>query len=103
MPVSGKFIREELSGMKTDKSTRLDDVSARFLKDGASFLVKPVKHIIDIQTMIVPQVYFYIYFVAFLGLRRKTVSSNCIRRFARRCESNRETKDTNLLGSKSKK
>ena len=39
-------------------------------------------------------IYFYIYFLAFLGLRCKTVSSNCIRRFARRCESNRETKDT---------
>ena len=56
MPVSGRFIREELSGMKTDKSTGLDDVSARFLKDGADFLVEPVKHIINmsILTEIVP-------------------------------------------------
>ena len=46
MPVSGRFIRLELSGMKTGKSTGLDDVSTRFLKDGADSLIEPIKHIV---------------------------------------------------------
>ena len=56
MPVSGNFIRDELSGMKTDKSTGLDDIPARFLKDGVDFLVEPVRHIINmsILTEVVP-------------------------------------------------
>ena len=56
MPVSRRFIRVELDTMKLGKSTGLDDVSARFLKDGANFLIEPVQHIINmsILTEVVP-------------------------------------------------
>ena len=35
--------------MKVDKSVGLDDVSARFLRDGADFLVEPINHIINMS------------------------------------------------------
>ena len=56
MPVSARFIRMELSGMKVGKSTGLDDVSSRFLRDGADFLIEPIQHIINmsILTEVVP-------------------------------------------------
>ena len=51
MPVSGRFIRDVLGGMKTNKSVGLDDISARFLKDGMEFLIDPVKHIVNLSIM----------------------------------------------------
>ena len=44
MSVSSRFIRLELRGIKTGKSTGLDDVSTSFLKDGADSLIEPIKH-----------------------------------------------------------
>ena len=56
MPVSGSFIRSQLNGMKANKSTGLDGISAKFLKDGAALLTEPVKHLINmsILTEVVP-------------------------------------------------
>ena len=48
-PVSRHFILKQLSGLKLDKSMGLDDISPRFLKDGAEFLVEPVSHIINLS------------------------------------------------------
>ena len=45
------FIREQLSGLKIDKSTGLDGISPRFLKDGADFLTEPVSHIINLSIL----------------------------------------------------
>ena len=48
-PVSRHFIMKQLSGLKVDKSTGLDDISPRFLKDGAEFLEEPVSHIVNLS------------------------------------------------------
>ena len=59
MPVGVHFIRGVLENMKPNKSTGLDDISARFLKDGMDFLVGPIGHIVNssIMTEIVPDVF----------------------------------------------
>ena len=51
MPVNGGFIRGALEDMKPNKSTGLDDISARFLKDGVDFLVGPIGHIVNTSIM----------------------------------------------------
>ena len=50
-PVSRGFILGQLRGLKADKSTGLDGISARFLKDGANFLTEPIAHIINFSIM----------------------------------------------------
>ena len=51
MPVSGQFIRGILGSMNANKSSGLDDISAGFLKDGADFLIDPIKHIVNMSIM----------------------------------------------------
>ena len=51
MPVSGQFKRGILGRINSNKSTGLDDISARFLKDGVDFLVGPIKHIVNLSVM----------------------------------------------------
>ena len=51
MPVSGKFIKEEISNLKVNKSTGLDGVSCRFLRDGADVLAEPMKHLVNFSIM----------------------------------------------------
>ena len=46
-PVSIKDIEKELLGLNARKSTGLDNLPSRFLKDGATFLSKPLAHIIN--------------------------------------------------------
>ena len=59
MPVGGRFIRGILEDMKPNKSTGLDDISARFLKDGVDFLVGPISHIVNssITSETVPDIF----------------------------------------------
>ena len=49
--MSGKFIRDQLKSLKVNKSTGLDDISPRFLKDGVDVLVSPIAHIINFSIM----------------------------------------------------
>jgi hypothetical protein len=51
MPVRKHFINKQLSSLKPDKSTGLDDIPPRFLRDGAEFLVEPVCHIVNISIL----------------------------------------------------
>ena len=48
-PVSRSFVLKQLSSLRLDKSTGLDGISPRFLKDGADSLVDPVAHIINLS------------------------------------------------------
>ena len=48
-PVSRVYIRKQLLSLKTDKSTGLDGISSRFLKDGVDILVGPVTHIVNLS------------------------------------------------------
>ena len=48
-PVSKEFIQKELLNLNTSKSTGLDQIPARFLKDGALLLTKPILHIINLS------------------------------------------------------
>ena len=50
-PVGRKFIFSQLAGLKVNKSTGLDGISPRFLKDGADCLTGPVWHIINFSLM----------------------------------------------------
>ena len=50
-PVSRAFIRSQLVSLKTDKSTGLDGIPPRFLKDGADFLVEPIAHIVNFSIL----------------------------------------------------
>ena len=52
MPVSRHFILTQLNSFDPRKSTGLDDISPRFLKDGASVLAEPIG--LSILTEIVP-------------------------------------------------
>lgn len=47
--VSEDFVYKELCKLKSSKSTGLDSIPARFLKDGASFLKLPVTYIINVS------------------------------------------------------
>ena len=48
-PVSRHFIRKQLLSLKVNKSTGLDGISSRFLRDGADGITDPVKHIINLS------------------------------------------------------
>ena len=47
--VSRRFIREQLTSLKASKSTGLDGISSRFLKDGADVITDPVLHIVNLS------------------------------------------------------
>jgi hypothetical protein len=51
MPVSRKFVFDQLNGLKSGKSTGLDGLAARFLKDGAYYLRDPLAHIINMSIL----------------------------------------------------
>ena len=55
--VTEDFIEKELRGLNATKSTGLDNIPARFLKDGASILKTPITHIVNlsITTSTVPK------------------------------------------------
>ena len=46
-PVSEEFVYKELSSLNVSKSTGLDDLPARFIRDGASVLTSPITFIIN--------------------------------------------------------
>ncbi len=48
-PVTMEFIQKELSQLNVSKSTGLDGISARFLKDGSDILKVPVEHIVNLS------------------------------------------------------
>ena len=48
-PVSTRFIFEQLSSLKAGKSTGLDGISVRFLRDGAELLAGPLCHIVNLS------------------------------------------------------
>ena len=48
-PVSGQFIRNQLSSLNIKKAVGLDDISSLFLRDGTDCIVTPVKHIINLS------------------------------------------------------
>ena len=50
-PVSRVFILGQLRSLKPDKSTGLDNIPARFLKDGADMLADPIAHIVNFSIM----------------------------------------------------
>jgi hypothetical protein len=47
--VSANFVKSELSQLKENKSTGLDGISPRFLKDGAEILYAPITHIVNLS------------------------------------------------------
>ena len=47
--VSESFIFKKLKNLKTSKSTRPDEIPARFLKDSASFMKIPVTFIVNMS------------------------------------------------------
>ena len=51
MPVSRHFVFQQLNSFDPRKSTGLDDVSPRFLKDGAVVLATPICHIINMSIL----------------------------------------------------
>ena len=51
MPVSRHFILTQLNSFNSKKSTGLDDISPRFLKDGAPVLVGPITHIVNLSIL----------------------------------------------------
>ena len=55
-PVTRYKIMQLLSSLKVDKSSGLDGIPARFLRDGASVLADPVAHIVNlsITSVVVP-------------------------------------------------
>ena len=50
-PVSRRFVLSQLLGLKVNKSTGLDNVSPRILKDGAECLAGPILHIINFSLL----------------------------------------------------
>jgi hypothetical protein len=48
-PVSQHFILGQLQSLDPNKAVGLDDISSKFLKDGACSIVKPVSHIVNIS------------------------------------------------------
>ena len=50
-PVSRLFIRKQLLSLSPRKAIGLDDISPRFLKDGADAIVEPVSHIVNISIL----------------------------------------------------
>lgn len=56
-PLSEDFIYKELRNLNIDKSTGLDDIPARFLKNDAFYIKEPIMSIINksVATGIVPE------------------------------------------------
>ena len=48
-PVTNEFIFKELGQLNQNKSTGLDGISPRFLKDGAEILKVPIGHIVNLS------------------------------------------------------
>jgi retron-type reverse transcriptase len=48
-PVSRHFVRRQLQGLNPKKANGLDDISSRFLRDGAESIIEPVTHIINLS------------------------------------------------------
>ena len=48
-PVCEEFVEKELLGLNLSKSTGLDNIPARFLRDVASVLKDPLTHIINLS------------------------------------------------------
>ena len=44
-----EFVKKELKALNENKSTGLDDISSRFLKDGADILCIPILHIVNLS------------------------------------------------------
>ena len=51
MPVSRHFILQQLDSFDPKKSTGLDGLSPRFLKDGADVLAEPIGHIVNLSIL----------------------------------------------------
>ena len=49
MRLSEDFIFKELVNVNPTKSTGLDDIPARFIKDGAIVLTTPITHIVNLS------------------------------------------------------
>ena len=49
LPVSRRFVLDQLVGLKLGKSTGLDGIAVRFLKDGAVLLADPLCHIVNLS------------------------------------------------------
>ena len=48
-PVTQDLVLNELSNLSVNRSTGLDNIPARFLKDGAPELKKPMTHVINLS------------------------------------------------------
>ena len=48
-PVRARFVTEQLLSLKVGKSTGLDGISVRFLRDGAEVLAAPLSHIVNLS------------------------------------------------------
>ena len=48
-PVSARFVMDQLVSLKAGKSTGLDEIAVRFLRDGALLLADPLCHIINLS------------------------------------------------------
>ena len=48
-PVSRQFVLDQLVGLKLGKSTGLDGIAVRFLRDGAGLLAGPLCHIVNLS------------------------------------------------------
>ena len=48
-PVRTRFVFDQLCGLKDGKSTGLDGISVRFLKDGAELLAGPLCHVVNMS------------------------------------------------------
>ena len=48
-PVSEDFIFKELLNVNPTKSTGLDDIQAKFIKEGAIVLTAPITHIVNLS------------------------------------------------------
>ena len=46
-PVNRLFVLDQLRGLKVGKSTGLDGIETRFLRDGALLLAEPLRHIVN--------------------------------------------------------
>ena len=50
-PVTSHFVRSQLHSLDPKKAIGLDDLSSRFLHDGADLILSPVTHIINISVI----------------------------------------------------
>ncbi|XP_071941144.1 uncharacterized protein [Antedon mediterranea] len=47
--ISNDFVLDQLNSLNPSKSTGLDNIPARFLKDGANIIVQPITHIVNLS------------------------------------------------------